>query len=125
MSEEDARQMFRVMEPYLTDTSFKEFWAQHYSEELKLFWVTNTAAHTKLFLAENAELALHLAAKAGLLRNWRNGNAQQVSGAFLAKNRAFASALAKAIKEGTPGLVERLGDHAKVKGETFAPLHSV
>ena len=123
-SEERAQRFFSTMG--ITDRSFKEVWASLHSEELKLFLVRNTTGYEKLFLAESGELALYLAVNDGHLRHVKNGQCRLVSDKFLKENRAFVSAVAKAIKEGMPGPVVRLSDDsAKVKDVSYTPLHSV
>ena len=123
-SEERARRMFDSMS--ITDRSFKEFWASVSSEELKLFWVRNTTGVDRFFLAENAELALYVALSNGDLRNIRNGSSRLVSETYLNKHRAFASAVAKAVRAGRPGPVYRQEDDSvRVNEAVYAPLHAI
>ena len=122
-TEEEAKRWIERLG--ITDRSVEEVQATLCSEELKLFSVENTAGNGCYILAEDSHLARVIACRAEFVRDKANARVRPLGDKFFAANPAFASAVKRAIAEGTPGIVTRRENHAIVGGVTYPPLHVI
>jgi hypothetical protein len=100
--------------------------AQALSDDLQLFWVVNTAGSKQFVLATSAKYARVLSNFSGHIRDRLNGKVYRASDQFFAKNPGFGSAVKRAIRDRTPGVVQRKGEHAlmriNMQDRVYSPL---
>jgi hypothetical protein len=123
VSEEDAKRWIEQLG--ITDRSVEDVQSTLYSENLKLYAVQNTASNSAYVLAEDSNLARVIAVRAGFARTKTNVRVRELGEQFFDKNSAFGSAVRRAIRDGTPGIVKRHDNHAMINGIDCPPLHSI
>ncbi len=96
-----------------------------YSDDLQLFWVINTAGNKQYILATEAKLARVLACKSGHTHERRNGQVFRATDKFYEREPGFGSSVKRAIKDRTPGVIEKKGNHAAMGDKIYSPLHEV
>ena len=85
------------------------------SNDLHVFKVYNTADRIMTVIAKDADCAKHFAWQADHVHRPANGRATQLSALDEAELRRTGSALARALRDGYPGVVERLGQNVVMK----------
>lgn len=86
-----------------------------HSNELHIFKVYNTADRIMTVIAKDADCAKHFAWQADHIHRPANGRVTQLSALDEAELRRTGSALARALRDGYPGAVERLGENVVMK----------
>jgi hypothetical protein len=95
------------------------------SDGLELYWVRNTANADQFVIASKPKFARIISANAGHLREEQNGRVYRANEKFFAANPGFGSAIKRAIRDRTPGVVERKGEHAVMGGKVYSPISVV
>ena len=94
-------------------------------DNLELYWVRNTANSDQFVLASSPKYARIISSSSGHIRNEKNGRVSRANDRFFEKNPGFGSAVKRAIRDRTPGVVERRGEHAVMKDKVYSPLSAV
>jgi hypothetical protein len=80
-------------------------------DDLKVFYVYNTADRKLTILAKDVACARHFAFYAGHIHDPKNGRVMVMKPENEAKLRKSGAALGRALRDGKPGVVTELGDN--------------
>jgi len=94
-------------------------------DDLELYWVKNTANAEQFVIAARPKYARIISSQSGHLRDEKNGRVYRASDKFFASNPGFGSAVKRAIRDRTPGVVERKGEHAVIGEKVYSPINEV
>ena len=118
---EELRNVMGGMNPHAAD----RMRALAHADDLKLFWIVNTAGRKAYFLARSARLARHSAVAANHIQQVDNGTCYQAGESFFTSNGPFGSSVKRAIKDRVPGPIVQKGNHAMMGDRIYSPLTSV
>lgn len=79
-------------------------------DDLKVFYVINTADNRLTVLAKDSECARHFAYYKGHLKDQSNGRVMVLKPEHEAELRRSGKALGRALRDGYPGVVTEMGD---------------
>ncbi|MBB5700025.1 hypothetical protein [Sphingomonas yantingensis] len=94
------------------------------SDSLRVYYVYNTADRKLTVLAKDAKCARFFAHRAGHILEEKNGSVMVMKPEVEAALRQSGSALARALRDGHPGVVETLGNNVIMKESerVFTPM---
>jgi hypothetical protein len=96
-----------------------------FHEPLRLFRVRNTAGIGLLILAESERQSRAIALWQNHLRDFDNGDCEEVVDCATRWGAGFASAVERAKAQGFAGPIERKGNHAVMGDKIYSPLTPV
>lgn len=93
-------------------------------DDLKVFFVTNTAGKRLTVLACDLQCARHFAYYHGHIKDERNGRVTVMKPDREADLRKSGKALGRALRDGWPGVVTQLGDNVVMEGskKVYTPM---
>lgn len=95
------------------------------SDELRLFFVDNTADRRQLILAANRKFARLISCMSGHIHTPENGKVLVPTDKYNDANAGFVSAVRRAMQDRTPGVIVQRGNHAIMGEKVYLPLHEV